>query len=93
MSSLYVVVKLVIGLQFQKILVSLVLDKRFVIPLESHLGAPSGDSTISDNSDASFSCPLESELIQMLVILSMPGDFHLCDLFNANFNSSAYQSL
>ena len=63
-----------------------------MISLESHLGAASGDSTISDNSDASFSCPLGRELIQVLVILFMPENFYLCDLFNANFNSSADQS-
>ena len=54
----------------------------------SHLGAVSEDSTNSDNSDASFSCPLEKELMQKLGILSMPGDFHLCDLLNANSNSA-----
>ena len=52
---------------------SLVLSERYVIPLESHLGDVSGDSTISDDSDSSFSCPLERELIQKLGILSIPG--------------------
>ena len=31
---------------------------------------------------------LERELMQKLIILSMGGGFHLCDLFNANSNSS-----
>ena len=43
-------------------LVSLVLGGRCMVPSESHLGAVLGDSTISDNSDDSFSCPLEREL-------------------------------
>ena len=67
---------------------SLVLGERYVIPSESHLGAASCDSTISDNSDASFPFPSERELIQKLDILSTPGEFDLCDLFIANSNSS-----
>ena len=59
-----------------------------MIPSESHLRAVSGDSTISDNSDASFSWALERKLIQKLGILSMSGEFHLCNLLNANSNSS-----
>ena len=42
---------------------SLVLGERCVIPSDSHLGGASGGSTISVNSDASFSCPLERERI------------------------------
>ena len=60
---------------------SLVLGERYAIPSESYLGAVSGDSTVSDNSDASFSCPLERELISKLDILSTRGNFHLSDLF------------
>ena len=56
-------------------LLYLVLGERYVITSESHLGDVTGDLTISDNSDASFSCPLMRELIQKLGILSMPGEF------------------
>ena len=33
-----------------------------MVPSESHFGVVLGDSTISDNSDDSFSCPFEREL-------------------------------
>ena len=56
---LYVAVKKVIGLQFLRFLVSWVWGERYAEPSESQLGAVSGDSTISDNSSNSFSCPLE----------------------------------
>ena len=65
-SSVCVVVNQLIGLQFLGLLVFLVLGERYVIPSECHLGVVSGDSTYLDNSDASFSHPLERELTQKL---------------------------
>ena len=56
----------------------IVLGERYVIPSETHLDLVSEDSTISHYSDA-FPCLLEGELIEKLVILSIPEDFHLCD--------------
>ena len=51
-SNLYVALRQVIGLQFFRSIVSLVLGSRYVIPSDSHAGKSSRFLTVSERSDA-----------------------------------------